>query len=89
MGQWFRIKCCLKIYFSIKIGNWLYRLTVHIGLFNFGRGSFGEHFLWHYLCHRFRELFEYIMDFCNTLINKVDVYQEEHFCAFRVCNKTA
>ena len=81
MGQWFRIRCCLNIYFALvpfESPYWCVRF-----------GSFEELFLLHYLSHRFRELFECIMAICNQLSNLVEVYHEGHFSEFRVCIKTA
>ena len=78
-----------QCFILFRTGGWLNRSTVHIGLFNFGRGSFKEHFLRRYLGHRFRELFEYIMVICNQLSNLVEMYHEGHFREFRVCIETA
>ena len=75
--------------FCFSTGGWLYRSTVHICLFKFGRGSFEELFLLHYLGHRFRGLFECILAICNQLSDLVEVYHEEHIREFRICIKTA
>ena len=84
MGQWFRIRCCLKIYFVLVL---VADCTVQQSIF--GRGSFEELFLLHYLGHRFRGLFECILAICNQLSDLVEVYHEEHIREFRICIKTA
>ena len=71
--------------FCFSTGGWLYSPYRFV---QFGYlWSYEEHFLQHYLGHRFRKLFEYIMAICYQLSNLVEVYHEEHFCEFRVLSK--
>ena len=66
MSQWFRISFCLKIYFVLVLVAG-YTVLQSISVCSILVEG-------HYLGHRFRELFEYILAICYHLSNLVEVY---------------